>query len=77
MKQNTKSKVNGLDKEEHPLSEETSFNEIKNRLSTARLVIDGKGKKLWMGISKAQHEIARRLGFPNLYITIPTWGSCC
>ena len=74
MKQKTTVKVKGKEKEEKPLSEETSFNEIKNRLTTARLVYTGQGKKQWMEITKKQHEIARRLGFPDLYIKVPSWG---
>ncbi len=74
MKKKTEIKVKDKVKEEKPLSEETSFNEIKNRLATARLVYDGKGNKQWMEITKKQQEIARRLGYPNLYITVPSWG---
>ena len=67
--------VNDKEKEQKPLSEEMSFDEIRNCLSTASLAHDDKGNKYWMGITGRQHEIVRRLGFPNLYTAIPDWGS--
>lgn len=50
-----------------------TFNELKNRLSTARVVYNGKGQSQWMEITKRQHDIARRMGFPELYKVIPSW----
>ena len=60
-------------KEIAPLIEEMSFNEMKNRLSTPRVVYDGQGKAHWLEVTNRQHEIATRLGFPNLYKQIPDW----
>ena len=75
MKQKSTIMVNDKEKEQKPLSEEMSFDEIRNCLSTASLAHDDKGNKYWMGITGRQHEIVRRLGFPNLYTAIPDWGS--
>ncbi len=61
-------------KEELPLSKELSFDEIKNLLATISIIQDSKGNRRYMAISKKQHEIARRLGFPNLYTKLPDWG---
>ena len=60
-------------KEIAPLIEEMSFNELKNRLATPRVVYDGLGNALWLEVTNRQHEIAARLGFPNLYKQIPDW----
>ena len=60
-------------KEIAPLIEEMSFNEMKNRLSTPRVVYDGQGKAHWLEVTNRQHEIVTRLGFPNLYKQIPNW----
>lgn len=56
-----------------PLIEEMTFNLMKNKLSTPRVVFDSKGKARWMEVTKLQHEIARRLGYPNLYREVPSW----
>lgn len=63
----------GSPKRVRPLIEEMSFNLLKNKLSTPRVVFDGHGGARWMEVTKAQHEIARRLGFPDLYREIPNW----
>ena len=60
-------------KEIAPLIEEMSFNELKNRLGTPRVVYDGQGNAHWLEVTNRQHEIATRLGFPNLYKQIPNW----
>lgn len=56
-----------------PLIKEMTFNEIKNYLSPIRLVFDGKGNKRWCEITKKQHMIAQRLGYPDLYKILPQW----
>lgn len=74
MKQETEQVLpKGKIKKEKPLFNEMTFNELKNRLSTARIVYDGKGQCQWMEITKRQHDIARRMGFPDLYKEIPSW----
>ena len=60
-------------KEIAPLIEEMSFNELKNRLGTPRVVYDGLGNAFWLEVTNRQHEIAARLGCPNLYKQIPDW----
>ena len=56
-----------------PLIEEMTFKLLRNKLSTPRVVFDSRGKARWMEVTKSQHEIARRLGYPNLYRKVPTW----
>lgn len=54
-------------------AEEMTFNELKNHLTTPRIIFDKDGKGHWLDVTKRQHEIATRLGFPNLYKTVPGW----
>lgn len=56
-----------------PLSEEMTFKLLRNKLSTPRVVFDSRGKARWIEVTKSQHEIARRLGYPNLYRKVPLW----
>ena len=56
-----------------PLIEEMTFNLMKNKLSTPRIVFGRNGKARWMEVTKSQHEIARRLGYPDLYREVPSW----
>lgn len=64
----------GARKTVRPLEDEMTFNELKNRLSSIRVVFDGRGNRHWMEVTKRQHEIARRLGFPDVYSgEVPIW----
>lgn len=63
----------GGEKKALTLAEEMTFNELKNRLTTPRIIFDKDGKGHWLEVTKRQHEIAARLGFPNLYKTVPNW----
>lgn len=56
-----------------PLINEMTFNELRNHLSSIRLVFDGKGNKRWCEVTKKQHRIAARLGYPDLYTALPDW----
>ncbi len=55
------------------LADEMDFNELKNRLATPRIICDGNGQAHWLEVTKRQHEIAGRLGFPDLYKTLPEY----
>ena len=57
-----------------PLAKEMTWNEIRNYMSGIRMVYDGKGGRRWMEITRRQHAIAERLGFPNAYRKLPEWG---
>ena len=48
-----------------------TFNELRNHLSSIRLVFDGKGNKRWCEVTKKQHLFATRLGYPDLYTALP------
>ena len=50
-----------------------TFNELKNRLATPRVIFDRNGVGHWLEVTKRQHGIAARLGFPDLYTMIPDW----
>lgn len=56
-----------------PLSEETTFNEIKNRLRSIRVIYDGNGKRHWQEITTRQQKIVERLGCPELFKSEPSW----
>lgn len=74
MRQPTKlEQKKGPVKDIQPLSKEMTVNELKNRLSSIRMLYTGSGEKRWLEVTGKQHEIARRLGFPDLYETIPEW----
>lgn len=61
-------------KEVPPLADSMTFNQVRLKLADTRLVYDSQGNKRWEEITGSQHEIARRLGYTNLYRDIPTWG---
>ena len=61
-------------KEIPPLADSMTFNQVRLRLATPRLVFDSQGNKRWEEITTTQHEIAQRLGYPNLYRDAPDWG---
>lgn len=63
----------GGEKKALTLAEEMTFNELKNRFMTPRIIFDKDGKGHWLEVTKRQHEIAARLGFPDLYKTVPDW----
>lgn len=65
---------NGKSKTLKPLHQEMSFKELRNRLSGIRLTNFSDGVRRWTEVTTSQHAIARRLGYPNLYEDIPTWG---
>ncbi len=48
-------------------------NELKNRLTTPRIIFDKDGQGHWLEVTKRQHEITARLWSPNLYKTVPEW----
>ena len=74
MRQPTKlEQEKGPVKDIQPLSKEMTVNELKNRLSSIRMLYTGSGEKRWLEVTGKQHEIAHRLGFPDLYETIPEW----
>lgn len=54
-------------------AEEMTFNELKNQLTTPRIIFDKDGKGHWLDVTKRQHEIAARLGSPELYKIVPEW----
>ena len=70
-------RADGQVRETRPLEEEMTFNEIKNRLSSIRMVFDGKEEAHWMEVTQRQHEIVRRLGCKGLYTSIPDWVKSC
>ena len=63
----------GGEKKALTLAEEMTFNELKNLLTTPRIIFDKDGKGHWLEVTKRQHEIAARLGFPDLYKVAPNW----
>ena len=65
---------NGKSKILKPLHQEMSFKELRNKLSGIRLTNFSDGIRRWTEVTSSQHWIARRLGYPDLYVDIPTWG---
>ena len=65
---------NGKSKTLKLLHQEMSFKELRNRLSGIRLTNFSDGVRRRTEVTTSQHAIARRLGYPNLYEDIPTWG---
>lgn len=63
----------GQKKELKPLAGEMSFNEMRNWLETPRVVFDGEGGMHWQEVTRRQHDIAKRLGYPDLYKIAPDW----
>ena len=56
-----------------PLAKEMTFNQIRNYLSSIRVVYDSNGNCRWLEITKRQQQIAVRLGLPGVYDAVPTW----
>ena len=73
MKQKTYPETKSGLKEMPALADEMTFNELKNRLATPRVIFDRNGVGHWLEVTKRQHGIAARLGFPDLYTMIPDW----
>ena len=73
MKQKTYTETKSGLKEMPALADEMTFNELKNRLATPRVIFDRNGVGRWLEVTKRQHGIAARLGFPDLYTMIPDW----
>ena len=65
--------ITGDEKKSLTLAEEMLFNELKNRLTTSRIIFDKDGQGHWLEVTKRQHEITARLWLPNLYKTVPEW----
>jgi hypothetical protein len=63
----------GETRELKPLDTEMTFNELKNWLETPRVIFDSDGNGYWQEITTRQHDIARRLGYPDAYREIPDW----
>ena len=57
-----------------PLARDMSFNELKNYLEGIYIIFDGRGGRRWSEVTKKQHNIALRMGFPDLYTALPEWG---
>ncbi len=66
----------GEHKKLKPLAQEMSFNELRNWLETPRVVFDSDGNMHWQEVTHRQHDIAKRLGYPDLYKTAPDWHPC-
>lgn len=56
-----------------PLAKEMTFNQIRNYLSSIRVVYDSNGNCCWQEITKRQQQIAVRLGLSCVYDAVPTW----
>lgn len=50
-----------------------TFNQIRNYLSSIRVVYDSDGHCRWQEITKRQRQIAVRLGLPGVYDAEPSW----
>ena len=74
MKQKTTRIVKGKAVVERPIGDEMTLKEIRNYLGSIRLINDGRGNRIWQEVTGRQHDIARRLGFPDLYRKLPDWG---
>ena len=74
MKQKTTRIVKGKAIVDRPIGDEMTLKEIRNYLSSIRLINDGRGNRIWQEVTVRQHNIARRLGFPDLYRELPDWG---
>ena len=51
------------------------FNEMRNWLETPRVVFDGEDGMHWQEVTRRQHDIAKRLGYPDLYKIALDWYS--
>lgn len=56
-----------------PLAKEMTFNQIRNYLSSIRVIYDSNGNCRWQEITKRQQQIAVRLGLSGVYDAVPTW----
>ncbi len=56
-----------------PLAQDMSFEELKNHLEGIYMIFDGRGGRRWSEVSKKQHNIVLRMGFPDLYTALPDW----
>ena len=56
-----------------PLARDMSFNELKNYLESIYMIFDGRGGRRWSEVTKKQHNIALRMGFPDLFTALPEW----
>ena len=65
----------GKDRAVRPLSEEYSFSDIRDILDPTGIVFNSKGNGFWQEVTRIQHDIARRLGYPDLYKEVPDWHS--
>ena len=74
MNQKTTRIVKGKAVVDRPLGDEMTLKEIRNYLGSIRLINDGRGNRIWQEVTVKQHNIARRLGFPDLYRELPDWG---
>ena len=74
MNQKTTRIVKGKEVVDRPLGDEMTLKEIRNYLGSIRLINDGRGNRIWQEVTVKQHNIARRLGFPDLYRELPDWG---
>ena len=74
MKQKTTRIVKGKAVVDRPIGDEMTLKEIHNYLGSIRLINDGRGNRVWQEVTVRQHNITRRLGFPDLYCELPDWG---
>ncbi len=70
----TVTQKNGKEKTLKPLIQKMTFKQLKNTLSGIRLTRYSDGVRRWTETTSKQHEIAQRMGYPNLYVDIPAWG---
>ena len=57
-----------------PLARDMSFNELKNYLENICMIFVGRGDRRRSEVTKKQHNIALRMGFPDLFTALPEWG---
>ena len=74
MSRKTVHRTLGGEKIEQPLGKEMNLEELRNTFNCVHLIVDGRGNRLWQGITDRHHDIVRRLGFPDLYQKPPEWG---
>ena len=74
MSRKTVNRTLGVEKIEQPLGKEMNLEELRNTFNCVHLIVDGRGNRLWQGVTYRHHDIVRRLGFPDLYRKLPEWG---
>ena len=74
MKQKTTRIGKGKAIVDRPIGDKMTLKEIHNYLDSIRLINDGRGNRVWQEVAVRQHDIARRLGFPDLYRELPDLG---